>query len=607
MPRKYKRKTQTASWSEETLKAALLEIDNGSPLRAVSRRFGIPRSTLQDRCRTKNTGQATLGRNPVFSKAEEKELVEHIIQLSKMFYGITPFEIKQCAFKYAIRNNVKNPFLNEAAGRAWLEGFLKRNPQISLRRPEGTSLNRIKAFNRDEVSIFFKNLNNVMDKYHFSAAQIFNADETGITTVQRPSKIYAQKGQKRVGYATSGEKGKTTTVMCSFSAAGMYVPPMFIFARKRMSPQLKKNGPPEAMYCCSDNGWINETLFLDWLNHFKTSVKVSKEDPVLLILDNHVSHCTLGAYNYCKENGIVLLTIPPHTSHRIQPLDVSFYGPLKTAYHNECDKYLKNHPGEKITPNEVAEIFNKAFARVATLEKAQKGFQTTGIFPVNADVFTDDDFLAAENIKVSIDTIGPHQNREDLHRGLIDPIQPSSSLQTELLEEENTPETSLSGKVSFSEIAPIPSTSSSSSAAKRGTGKKQHSEIVTLTPMKDVLEEKEARKARKAERKAQKTVKRKVLCDDNLTKSVKDSKKGNIVKQREKSSRQKKSVQYYAEDEEMEEEHFSDNDINYDICIICGEFGKNGEIWLRCVSCGEWAHKACSGNDNNAFICDFCH
>ncbi|KAJ8976669.1 hypothetical protein NQ317_004751 [Molorchus minor] len=37
------------------------------------------------------------------------------------------------------------------------------------------------------------------------------ADETGITTVQRPNRIYAKKGQNRVGSLTSWEKGKTTT------------------------------------------------------------------------------------------------------------------------------------------------------------------------------------------------------------------------------------------------------------------------------------------------------------------------------------------------------------------------------------------------------------
>lgn len=43
------------------------------------------------------------------------------------------------------------------AGRDWLEGFLKRNG-ISVRKPEATSINRITAFNKTEVSLFYKNL-----------------------------------------------------------------------------------------------------------------------------------------------------------------------------------------------------------------------------------------------------------------------------------------------------------------------------------------------------------------------------------------------------------------------------------------------------------------
>lgn len=45
-----------------------------------------------------------------------------------------------------------------------------------------------------------------MDKHKFTSARIFNADETGITTVQRPNKIYVERGQTRVGYLTSWEK-----------------------------------------------------------------------------------------------------------------------------------------------------------------------------------------------------------------------------------------------------------------------------------------------------------------------------------------------------------------------------------------------------------------
>jgi hypothetical protein len=48
-----------------------------------------------------------------------------------------------------------------------------------------------------------------MEKYKFNPSKIFNVDETGITNVQQPLTVLAQKGQKRVGSATSAERGKT--------------------------------------------------------------------------------------------------------------------------------------------------------------------------------------------------------------------------------------------------------------------------------------------------------------------------------------------------------------------------------------------------------------
>ncbi|XP_031335324.1 tigger transposable element-derived protein 6-like [Photinus pyralis] len=321
MPRTYKRKTEKSSWSADDLQSALTELKNGSPLREVARRFGIPRSTLQDQRKRGNTSKLQLGRCPVFSEEQEGELSKEIINLSKLFFGITPAQIQQSAYTYAKLNNLANRFNKEkeSAGRDWLEGFLRRNPQISLRKPEPTSVNRVTAFNKLEVGKFYENLNKVMERYKFSPTRIFNADETGITTVQRPGKIYAEKGQKRVGYLTSWEKGKTTTAMCAFSATGVYVPPMFIYARKRMADHLNSNGPPGAIYRCSDNGWITEDLFVDWLKHFEYSVKASQEDLVLLVLDNHSSHCSLNAYNLAKKRGLLcsrfLPTHPIEFSH----------------------------------------------------------------------------------------------------------------------------------------------------------------------------------------------------------------------------------------------------------------------------------------------------
>ncbi|EZA47929.1 hypothetical protein X777_14500 [Ooceraea biroi] len=137
----------------------------------------------------------------------------------------------------------------------------------------------------------------------------------------------------------------------------------------------------------SDSGWITEALFVDWLHHFKNFVKPSNDSPVLLILDNHESHISLEAYNYCRKNDIHLLTLPPHTSHRMQPLDLTFYSPLKNAYNKECESYMMNHPGQAITAFEIVGLFTKAFNRTANIEKAANDFKAAGIYPFNSGKF----------------------------------------------------------------------------------------------------------------------------------------------------------------------------------------------------------------------------
>lgn len=219
MPRKYNRTSRKASWSSANMTAALNAIREGESIRHVSTRFGIPRCTLQDRLKSRNPSEAVLGRKPVFSRDAEKELVGEIIRLSKIFYGLTAHEIQRCAFNYAERNNINHPFIqaNKAAGRDWIERFLRRNPEISIRKPQPTSINRLTAFNREEVTIFFDKLSSLMEKYKFTPARIFNADETGISNVQVSSKILAQKGQRRVGFIASGERGKTILPSCAVS------------------------------------------------------------------------------------------------------------------------------------------------------------------------------------------------------------------------------------------------------------------------------------------------------------------------------------------------------------------------------------------------------
>ena len=54
--------------------------------------------------------------------------------------------------------------------------------------------------------------------------------------------------------------------------------------------------------------------------------------PVLLVLDGYGSQVTINVIEYARSNEILLLCLPSHTFHILQPLDVGVFKPFKTFF-----------------------------------------------------------------------------------------------------------------------------------------------------------------------------------------------------------------------------------------------------------------------------------
>ncbi|KAI4468065.1 hypothetical protein MML48_2g00013705 [Holotrichia oblita] len=143
----------------------------------------------------------------------------------------------------------------------------------------------------------------------------------------------------------------------------------------------------------TDKGYMNTSTFIKWLKHIQKYAKPSETNPILLILDNHVPHISLEAVTFAKSNHIHLLTLPPHSSHKTQPLDRCIFRPLKAYYNAAVDSWDVSHPGETFSVYNVAESFKLAFGKASTVENAVQSFKTTEIYPFNANTFSDADFL----------------------------------------------------------------------------------------------------------------------------------------------------------------------------------------------------------------------
>lgn len=232
------------------------------------------------------------------------------------------------------------------AGKKWIKLFLNRHKsKLSERKPSATSYSRGLGFSKENIGKFYKLLDEVYEKTKFTPDKIFNVDETGITVVQsKVAKIIALKGKKQIAALASGEHGALITIVACMSGSGSYVPPLVVFPRKNMSEQLKKGAPAGTIFAAHPSGWIQTNLFTQWFEHFIKQTNPTKESPVLLILDGHYSHTqNIDLIDLAKENHVTIVSLPPHCSHKLQPLDKTFMGPLKTYYSEEIRVWLRQN------------------------------------------------------------------------------------------------------------------------------------------------------------------------------------------------------------------------------------------------------------------------
>lgn len=101
-------------------------------------------------------------------------------------------------------------------------------------------------------------------------------------------------------------------------------------------------------YAFSEKGYTNSYLSLQWLKLIfdpQTRKLADPDKPRVLICDGFGTHETLEIQEFCIANDIHLCRLPSHTSHKLQPCDISIFGPLKAAYRDQVDKLERGGVG----------------------------------------------------------------------------------------------------------------------------------------------------------------------------------------------------------------------------------------------------------------------
>lgn len=279
--------------------------------------------------------------------AQEAELKQYVIKCMEHYYGISINELRQLAYQLVKKLNINHPSAwekDEKASRNWYYRYMTRNPELTLRTPEQTSMNRVKAFCKANVDKFYANFGKLKVKHGFDSNNIYNMDESGFSTVPtKIGKVIALKGIRRVGKIEAAERGTMITMALTVCANGNAIPPFFLFPRKNMQSAFMDNTSDGCVGYANDSGWMTQPEFFRFMKHFIKNVHSTVDRPVLLLMDNHTSHLSVDALDLAAANGVHILSFPPHCSHKLQPLDVSVFGPVKAYYKSACSTWQKNN------------------------------------------------------------------------------------------------------------------------------------------------------------------------------------------------------------------------------------------------------------------------
>ncbi|XP_069109132.1 uncharacterized protein [Argopecten irradians] len=105
-----------------------------------------------------------------------------------------------------------------------------------------------------------------------------------------------------------------------------------------------------------------------------------EQRPKSLSWTNTKSHEPVGLLKKAKDNNIIILTLPSHSSHVLQPLDKGVFGPLERQYNTVCTEYT-SESGHVVTKCVWPKLFKCAWEKSLVRENILSGFRTTGIWP----------------------------------------------------------------------------------------------------------------------------------------------------------------------------------------------------------------------------------
>jgi DDE superfamily endonuclease len=198
----------------------------------------------------------------------------------------------------------------------------------------------------------------------------------------------------------AGQDGNRSwiTLIASVCCDGSYLPATLIYkgAGGLQIPWLDDfhTETDIAYFTSTPTGYTNEDIGYQWLT--KTFNRVTRpkarngRDWRLLWVDGHNSHINMRFLDWCHKHRVLVAMFPSHSTHRLQPLDVSCFSPLAIRYSQHLDQWIAKHGGiVGLNQSDFYGLFKLALQEAFTEKNILSAWRRTGLHPFNPAIVLD--------------------------------------------------------------------------------------------------------------------------------------------------------------------------------------------------------------------------
>ena len=213
--KKTNRPAKLRGWSSESMVEAMKAVKEGQfGVNRAALEYGVPKTTLKDRLNSRVIHGTNMGPTPYLTYEEEKKLVRFILNCFRMGYGKTRGELLRIVGE--TMKKMGRLLVGSSVSQGWWSRFKERWPELSLRKGDAFSLAREKMTSAEVFNSYFNFLEETLKKYSLieKPVQLYNCDESGMPLEHNLPKIIAEKGAKKVGQISSGNKTQITVLAC---------------------------------------------------------------------------------------------------------------------------------------------------------------------------------------------------------------------------------------------------------------------------------------------------------------------------------------------------------------------------------------------------------